>query len=270
MSKKNFLVCSLLGGLLFLMNTGAQAFNNSNFKGNYAFRLLGPSSLVSANEPLTVSTGIVVADGNGHVTGHGSFRSAGVTCKGTIVGNYNIKADGTGVLSSTINTSTSGCTTSVLDLALVLSNQGVSLEAANTENDYLSGTFTRQNKMSFKQSDFSGSYALRLVGPSSLAKANEPLTVGVAQITSDGKRKVTGYGTLRSAGATCHGSFTGIYLLNMDGTGSISSNFASSDPGCFPMVVDLSVALFNKGNGAEVASSENDYLAGTLKRQILK
>lgn len=252
--------------VLFL-NTTASAFNNSNFKGSYAFRLAGPSSIVLVNEPRTVATGILIADGKGKVTGHGSFRSAGISCIGKINGSYTIQADGTGSLASIIDTSTPGCFRSVLDLAIVLAKQGESFEVANTENDYMAGTFTRQNKTNFKQSDLKGGYALRLEGTSSIVRVNEPLTVGVGILNADGNGNITGKGTMRSAGVTCRGSFTGIYRLDPDGTGIIATNFVTSDPGCFTSVVDLSVALFNKGSGVEVANNENDYMAGSMNHQ---
>lgn len=268
--KKSLLFFTLTMLTILFFNGTASAFSNNNFKGSYAFRLVGPSSIVLANEPRTVATGLLVADGKGKVIGHGSFRSAGITCMGKMTGSYNIKVDGTGILTSVISTSTPGCFTSVLDLAIVLSNQGESFEVANTENDYMSGTLTRQNKTNFKLNDLSGSYALRLEGPSSIVRTNEAQTVGVGLITSDGRGKITGNGTFRSAGATCHGSLTGSYRIDPDGTGIIATNFVTSDLGCFTSVVDLSVALFKKGNGVEVANNENDYMEGSLNRQILK
>src|SRR5947209_7033880 len=102
----------------------AKAYDNTNFKGSYAFRLVGPSSIVLANEPRTVATGLISSDGSGHVSGHGTFRSAGVSCVVQISGTYSIKSDGTGLLSSIARTSTPGCFTSALDLAIVLSDKG--------------------------------------------------------------------------------------------------------------------------------------------------
>lgn len=263
---KNYLLLCTLFHFLFFYGP-VNAFNNANFKGPYAFGLVGPSSLVLANEPRTVATGFLLADGKGKVTGHGSFRSAGITCQGNISGKYNIKTDGTGILTSVISTSTPGCFTNVLDLAMVLANQGASFEVANIENDYMSGTFTRQEKTNFKLSYLQGAYALRLQGPSSIVRVNEPQTVGVGLIVADGRGKITGNGTFRSAGATCRGSFTGSYNVDVDGTGIIATNFTTSDPGCFTSVVDLSSALFKKGSGVAVANNENDYMEGTLTRQ---
>jgi hypothetical protein len=127
-----------------LLATPVSAFNNTNFKGGYAFRLVGPSSIVAANEPLTVATGVLKANGKGQVTGHGMFRSAGITCVGNITGTYTINSDGTGTFASNLNTSTPGCSTIVLDMSMALALNGKHFEVANIENDYLSGSFTQQ------------------------------------------------------------------------------------------------------------------------------
>lgn len=248
----------------------AHAFNNSNFKGGYAFRLTGPSSIVSANEPRTVASGVLNPDGKGSVIGHGKFRSGGITCDGNISGKYSINNDGTGLLSSVISTSTPGCITSVLDLALVLADNGKYFKVSSTENDYLSGSFIQQAKTKFSQNDFSGTYALQLEGPSSIVRANEPQTVGVGLINANGSGRITGTGTMRSAGATCIGTFTGNYNIKSDGSGILTSNFITSSPGCFSSVVNLGIALFQKGNGVAAANTDNDYMQGTLNRQIYR
>jgi hypothetical protein len=260
----------VLTSIFTVQVNSAIAFNNSNFKGSYAFRLVGTSSIVRANEPRTVATGVLQADGKGNVSGHGSFRSAGITCLGNVSGHYTVNNNGTGLLGSVISTSTPGCFPIVLDLGMVLYDQGNNFEVANIENDYLSGTLTRQHKTKFKLADFQGSYSLGLDGPSSVVRANEPETVGVGLLVLDGVGGVTGTGSLRSAGITCQGSFAGGYTVSSDGVGAISTDFSTSTPGCFNIVVDLGAALFNKGNGAEVANVENDYMAGSMNRQILK
>jgi len=255
----------LLG--LLLVSIKANAFDNTYFKGPYAFRFSGLSSIVLANEPRTVATGMLNADGNGHVTGHGSFRSAGITCLGTIIGGYHINQDGTGVLNSILSTTTPGCFNIAFDTAIVLWNGGEVFELANTENDYLIGTLTKQHKSNFKLKDFNGNYAFHFEGPSSVVRASEPQTVGVGLLTADGKGNISGNGNLRSYGVNCPGNFSGNYSVQPDGTGAINTNFYTSHPGCFNTVVDMSMALFQSGNGAEVASYENDSLEGTLNHQ---
>jgi hypothetical protein len=135
---KTFILSSII------LNSIAYAFNNSNFKGSYSFRFSGSSSYVLAHEADTVATGIINADGKGHITGHGTFRTAGISCIGNIVGTYNVITDGTGIISSIFNTVTPGCFRGVLDLSMAIFNNGNGVEVANIENDYLSGTLHRQ------------------------------------------------------------------------------------------------------------------------------
>lgn len=264
--KRNFQL--FIAGVLSLSAMNASAFNNSYFKGTYAFRLSGDSSIVKAGEARTVSAGVLTADGKGHLFGHGTFRSAGITCVGSIKGAYTVNTDGTGSISSVVATGTPGCFPSVLDLAIVLHDDGDNFEAANVENDYMSGTLSRQRQTKFTNNDLKGAYALRIFGTSSIVRVNESQTVGVGLLNADGHGNVTGSGMLRSAGISCRGTFSGIYTITADGTGVLATNFNTSTPGCFTSVMDFTIALFNKGNGAEIANSENDYLAGSLHAQI--
>ncbi len=246
------------------------AFSNQDFKGGYAFQLVGPSSIALESESRTVATGQLLSDGLGHVSGHGSFHSAGITCMSTITGNYNMRLNGIGLLTTTINSDTPGCVTKTLALVIILSEKGVRFDVVSTENNHMIGQLTRQDKTGFTPRDLSGSYAMHLSGASSVVNPNQSLTIGVGVLSADGAGKIAGIGTLRSAGVTCNGAFTGIYDLADDGTGTISTKFSTRDPGCFTSIINLSVAVFKKGNAAEIANSENDYLAGSLNRQFLK
>lgn len=254
-----------------ILSTGmAHAFNNHDFKGGYAFKFNGPSSIVLAHESLTVATGQMFADGSGHVTGRGRFRSAGVTCEGTITGSYNILLNGTGSLSSVMDTSTPGCFTTAFDLAMVLSNKGERFDVMSTEHDDLVGQLTQQDKINFKPTDFKGAYALSFSGTSTMVSAEQALTIGVGVLTSEGKGKVSGMGTIRSSGVTCHGVFKGIYHVSADGIGDMSTHFTTKDPGCLSTVLDLSMAMFKHGGGAHLASVDNDHMVGSLHRQVIK
>ena len=120
------------------------AYNNTNFRGSYGFRVSGMSSFIVANEAVTVGTGIIIADGKGKVTGHGTFRTGGIRCEGTIEGLYQVNADGTGFLATVFAPTTPGCYRAAFDSDMVLINNGNSFEISSMENDYLSGTLTKQ------------------------------------------------------------------------------------------------------------------------------
>jgi len=269
MNKQTILLSTLLVACIPNI-ASANSFNNYDVKGGYAFRLEGTSSIVLVDPTRTVATGQLLADGAGHISGHGSFRSAGLTCAATITGTYDIAPNGAGGLSSTMTSVTSGCTTEMFNLAVVLSDKGASVDGVSTGNDNLIGKFTRQGKVGFKLSDFSGSYAMRLAGTSTMVSAKPSLTVGVGILTTDGQGRLGGIGTMRSANVTCHGVFKGTYKVATDGAGSMTTLFTTSDPGCVTRAVDFNMALLQKGNGAEIASAENDYMAGSLHRQTPK
>lgn len=347
MSKNKNLTFFIFIILLFVNLTNALAFSNANFKGAYAMQITGLSTVVLANNSQTVGTGWLFADGNGNINGHGVFRSGGISCIGSIVGKYNLNADGTGSIASIFFPTTPGCFRSVFDLGIVLANNGANFKLASTENDYLTGKLTKTEKRKFLLSDFRGTYALQLVGPSSIANASQPFTVGIGLLTADGNGKITGIATFRSFGTTCRGTITGIYNVTPDGTGFITSNFIlqnsprdtfsppvipqeaftqrplSQQPfprrtipqeplpqesinqsrgrgggtfrqlpivedrerssvfvrndqatnrapnlNCFNTVINLSFALFSRGNLVEVTSFDNDYMAGSLERQL--
>jgi hypothetical protein len=262
-------VATWLSSLMLSRTTQVYAFDNSNFKGDYAFQLVGPSSFEQANQPNTVATGVMFADGKGHIAGHGTFRTGGIACIIHISGGYVVASDGIGWISTIGSTSTPGCFTNVLDLELVLSNNGQTLDVANNENDYMSGQLVRQTKNKFTIADLVGKYAYRLQGPSSVVRTFEPLTVGVGTFTFDGHGNTAGKGMLRSYGVTCRGTFVGNYKIDSDGTGLINTNFITNTPGCFSSVVDLSLAL-ESDNTAVVANYENDMMWGSVRRLKFK
>lgn len=258
-----FLLTFLIGPIY------ATPFSNATFKGNYAYLLTGLSSIVLANESNAVATGIITADGNGGVNGSGSIRSANVTCIVQITGTYSINANGSGNISSIANTNTPGCVSGVLDLNLVVANNGQVIAVASAENDYMSGTLTRQGKSKFSLKDISGSYSLNLQGPSSIVNATSPYTVGLALLSADGQGNLIGSGNFRSYGVNCLGTIAGGIQLNSNGSGNINLNFSSTSPWCAAEVVNLSIALINANNGV-VANSENDLMHGTISRLTFK
>ena len=266
--KKTVLLFSL--STVFFSNMAIASFDKQDLKGGYAFRFEGLSSIVSVNESDMVATGQVLSDGAGNVTGHGNFRSAGITCAGNIKGTYNLEPNGTGILSTIINTTTPGCSTIPLNFAMILSDKSAKIDVVNSDNSIMKGQLTRQEKSFFKHSDLSGVYAMNFSGNSSVVTSDSSYTTGMGTLGSDGNGKIGGAGTLRSAGVACKGIFSGIYHVENDGTGSIVTKFTTTDPGCTTRMMDFSVALFKKGNGAEISSSENDYMAGSLNRQVPK
>ena len=248
----------------------AKSFDNQSFTEGYSFRLEGLSSIVSANKSNTIATGQLLADGAGNVMGNGSFRSSGITCASTITGTYKIEPNGFGLLSTTISSKTPGCSSQQLNLQMVLSDKGVVVDVANSESDDMIGRLTRQSKSIFKYGDLSGAYAMHLEGTSSIVSADQSFTTILGVLAADGNGRIGGTGLLRSSGVVCHGIFAGRYVLSENGKGTISTQFTPTDSGCDTRFVNLSMALYKKGNGVYISSSENDYLSGSLDRQFPK
>lgn len=255
--------------ILLIGPTYAAPFNNATFKGNYVYLLTGLSSIVLANESNAVATGILTADGNGSINGTGSIRSANVTCVVQINGTYTVNVNGSGNINSTASTTTPGCVSGVLDLNLVVANSGQIIAVASAENDYLSGSLTRQGKSNFSLKDISGPYSLSLQGPSSIINATAPYTVGLALLSADGQGNIIGSGNFRSYGVNCLGTIAGGIQLKPNGIGTINLNFSSSSPWCAAEVVNLNIALINANNGV-VANSENDLMHGAITRLTFK
>ena len=250
--------------------TMAKSFENKSFKEGYAFHLSGLSSIVSVNKSNTIATGQLLADGAGNVTGSGNFRSSGITCAATITGTYQIQPNGLGSLTTTIDTKTPGCSSQQLNLAMVLSSNGSNIDVANSDNDDMIGTFSRQGKSGFKYSDLSGSYAMHLEGNSSIVSPDGAFTTILGVVAADGNGKIGGTGLLRSDGVVCNGIFSGTYFLPNNGKGTISTKFTPTDAGCNTRIVNLNMALYKNGNSVDISSSENDYLIGSLNRQFPK
>ena len=121
------------------------------------------------------------------------MRSHGAVCNGTFdSGLYHVDGDGTGYIAVNFDTSDPGCFSIVFDVSIALSGNGERADIANDENDSMIGTLIQQTKSGFSNSDFNGSYALGVSGPSSLVLASEPRTVGTGVMVSDGAGNISG------------------------------------------------------------------------------
>ena len=90
------------------------------------------------------------------------------------------------------------------------------------------------------------------------------LTFGAAAsgvITADGNGKITaGEETLNAGGLSCHGTLSGSYTINADGSGDatvfLTEDAASSAKGCQALAAHYSLALTN--GGQEILIAEQD------------
>jgi hypothetical protein len=258
----------LVAATLLLALTIAHAYDNSSFVGGYIFSLSGPAALMNPSMPYTIATGMVTADGNGNAVGHGVFRGAGVYCAGLVGGSYQVNTDGTGTYTTIADTSTKvpGCFNNALDLQLMFTNNGDTMQVISNQYDNMYGTFTKQSKSQFNLKDFSGNYALQLQGDSALVSQAPAYTVGLLNLSADGKGNLSGNGMFRSSGLTCPGTVSGTNQITPDGTGVIDLQFVTNEPNCNSLTVNLSLALASANYGV-VANYANDMMAGTLQRQ---
>ena len=266
---KHVLYFSLVAMGVFNSTIG-HAFSNHDVKGGYAFQLIGPTDAFSFNESPNVTIGQIIADGSGHLKGHSTFRSAGATCLGTIVGTYAIHVDGTGVLSGMMDTSSPNCSPQSIDLVGVLSDKGVQLDVISQKDSRVVGQFIRQEKTNFTLSDMNGSYAMHISGKASLGYSEQTDLIGVGVLTLDGKGKLAGIGTLQYRGVTCHGRFKGAYALDIEGTGTLTTQFVTRDSSCAIPALDFNTVVFKKGKGLTIISQDHDNLVGSLNRQSAK
>ena len=267
---KKLALCIVASTVLLSNFSLAKSFENKYFKDGYSFRLEGLSSIVSVNKSNTIATGQLLSDGAGNVIGNGSFRSSGITCVGSIAGTYKIEPNGFGLISTTISTKTPGCSSQQVNLEMVLSDQGVVVDVASSDNHDMVGKLTRHGKEKFNYGDLNGAYAMHLEGTSAIVSSEQSFTTILGVLAANGNGLIGGTGLLRSSGVVCHGIFSGTYVLLVNGTGSILTKFTPTDPGCYTRHVNLNIALYKKGNGVEISSSDNDYLTGSLGHQFPK
>jgi hypothetical protein len=240
----------------------AQAFTTADFKGWYAFGFEGLE-----NGDRVVSTGVMRLDGVGAVTGRWSMRrDGGGQCEGSIANSvYRINADGTGFFALGFFPDPPCLIPLAVHFASAARSVG-SFEFASTQGVF-SGRATRRGAGPFTTAGLAGTYAFRLSGPEGFTQ-----TVAAGVMTLDGAGAVTGRATFKKDGtgtAQCAGDIRdSTYGVNTDGTGFMALGFFP-DPGCgFAEAVLLSIAVFRKGAGFELASTFNALYSGTARRQV--
>ena len=72
-----------------------QSFSAATLQGAYASRFSGEVESGKAWVPI-LGTGVFIADGSGHVSGHETYMVGTQVCTATITGTYRVASDGTG------------------------------------------------------------------------------------------------------------------------------------------------------------------------------
>ena len=122
------------------------AFSNSSLKGSYALSFavaVGGGSAVD----FTGGTGIIVADGNGNLSGSESYSDTnGLVCSNlTIAGTYTINSNGSGVATFSFTSSDPQCSGSLTQtLAIAEGGKLVKTTNVNANVAQISGDWVRQ------------------------------------------------------------------------------------------------------------------------------
>jgi|SRR5579875_883892 len=135
-----FVICCLLSALCAACggsSASAQSMTAANLKGAYAGEFSGEIKTASGYTPFD-GTGVFIADGNGHLSGHETYTSDGRVCDATIAGTYQIAADGTGTVSLAYTGITAGCGSGTYTQSLVLGGSGQVAYLANTDGNQIS------------------------------------------------------------------------------------------------------------------------------------
>jgi hypothetical protein len=72
-----------------------QSFSAASLQGAYASRFSGEVNTGKEWVPF-LGTGVFIADGSGHVSGHETYMVGTQVCTATITGTYTVESDGTG------------------------------------------------------------------------------------------------------------------------------------------------------------------------------
>jgi hypothetical protein len=163
--KKLILIAVLytLGCWFVGVATAQPPYSNADFNGSYAFGVAGSvvstppspptppcSGWITLDPPLALATtGTLVANGTGGLTGTQTFNAGGLVCSGTLVGTYTVSADGTGKLLNVVFTPADGsppqCSTTVGNSAFTFSNGINRLDLTGTDCfQVTSGSATKQ------------------------------------------------------------------------------------------------------------------------------
>jgi hypothetical protein len=135
-------LCSSCGS----SGSAATTFSKSSIKGSYA---LSFSVAVGGGDAIdfTGGSGVIVADGNGNLSGTESFSDTnGKVCSGlTLSGTYTVNSDGTGVAQITYSSSDPECSGSFTQ-TLAIAKGGALVKTTNVSTNVaqLSGDWTLQ------------------------------------------------------------------------------------------------------------------------------
>lgn len=146
-----FPIISSLLALVMLAILGAtggtarahRGFSLVSLKGSYAIIFSGKINTGTELLPI-LGTGVIVADGRGHLSGHEAYTVETTPCEATLSGTYTINPDGSGTVSATFTTSSTGCTSGAYTQSLAIAQRGELVLLSNTNGDQINEEYHLQ------------------------------------------------------------------------------------------------------------------------------
>ncbi len=109
-----------------------RTFSTSSMHGSYGISYIVALPKVSSATEFLSGTGVLKADGAGHLSGEETTNTNGQVCSGTLTGTYTVNANGTGALSMLFAATTPGCSDVSIEQNLVILDSGRIVRVADT------------------------------------------------------------------------------------------------------------------------------------------
>ena len=201
------------------LSAQAATFSKASLKGSYSFLTNLWTANVNTNQFAMV--GVMTFDGAGNVTGSYTSFTGGVAQTGTLGGTYSVNSSGTGAITFTTGSKAQFAIT--LDSTAAKVAHGVQLLQTNdSNNEIVSGTAVLQSSTAetYRVASLKGNFSV--LANEWTADVNQASEGGVGIFTFDGKGNVKWSMTGMEGGVLNKFAETGTYIVNKDGSGSMS------------------------------------------------
>jgi hypothetical protein len=137
-------------GMLLILGVGAATarggFSMHSLKGGYASTFSGKLNIGGGTLVPIMGTGLFIADGHGHLTGHETYTVDTTVCDASISGSYTIDPDGTGTDSITFTppASETNCQGGSYTQSLAIAENRKLVLLSNTNGDQIDEQWHRQ------------------------------------------------------------------------------------------------------------------------------
>ena len=225
---RRFLRAGVLIFMMIALALSAQAatFSKASLKGSYGFLINRWTANGNTNQFAVV--GVMTFDGAGNVTASGTEIKGGVFQAGVLGGTYTVNSNGTGAINFTTGENPPQFAIALNSTAAGVAHSVQLLVTGDNDNEVVSGTALLQSASaeSYSVASLKGNFALQF--NTWTADVNEAQNGAVGVISLDGKGNLKGSATSMYLGVPYPTNITGTYIVNSDGTGSMSLTCGSS------------------------------------------